>query len=115
MRCEDNYISKSFVIKAAKRIHEAGGCDATDEYSKMNELPDVRTFITKDCPPFLIFHGTGDTVVPPRQGEALYEALQEKGIESDLYLLEGAEHGDQHFVQKEVKALMLDFLKKHLK
>lgn len=34
MRCEDNYISKSFVIKVAKRIHEAGGCDATDEYSK---------------------------------------------------------------------------------
>lgn len=90
--------------------------DVPDETnSKMNELPDVRTFITKDCPPFLIFHGTGDTVVPPRQGEALYEALQEKGIESDLYLLEGAEHGDQHFVQKEVKALMLDFLKKHLK
>lgn len=34
MICEDNYISKSSVWKAARRIHEAGGCDARDEYSK---------------------------------------------------------------------------------
>jgi hypothetical protein len=34
MICEDNFIPESSIMKAAKRIHEAGGCDATDEYSR---------------------------------------------------------------------------------
>lgn len=31
---EDILISADSVKKAAKRIHEAGGCDATDEYGR---------------------------------------------------------------------------------
>ena len=31
---DDNFISGSSVKKAAKKIHEAGGCDATDEYGR---------------------------------------------------------------------------------
>lgn len=34
MTSDDNFISADSVKKAAKRIHEAGGCDATDEYGK---------------------------------------------------------------------------------
>ncbi|MDE5699574.1 MAG: hypothetical protein K2I96_19560 [Lachnospiraceae bacterium] len=34
MTSDDNFISGSSVKKAAKKIHEAGGCDATDEYSR---------------------------------------------------------------------------------
>lgn len=34
MTSDDNFISTDSVKKAAKRIHEAGGCDATDEYGR---------------------------------------------------------------------------------
>ncbi len=34
MTSDDNFISGSSVKKAAKKIHEAGGCDATDEYGR---------------------------------------------------------------------------------
>ena len=34
MTSDDNFISADSVKKAAKRIHEAGGCDATDEYGR---------------------------------------------------------------------------------
>ncbi|MDE6620875.1 MAG: hypothetical protein K2K74_10395 [Lachnospiraceae bacterium] len=34
MTSDDNFISADYVKKAAKRIHEAGGCDATDEYGR---------------------------------------------------------------------------------
>lgn len=33
MTSDDNFISADCDRKAAKKIHEVGGCDATDEYS----------------------------------------------------------------------------------
>lgn len=34
MTAYDNFISADSVKKAAKRIHEVGGCDATDDYGR---------------------------------------------------------------------------------
>ncbi|RME90273.1 MAG: hypothetical protein D6770_02785, partial [Anaerolineae bacterium] len=48
--------------------------------------------ISPDDPPFLIFQGTKDTVVPPSQSEALYEALKVGGVPARLVLVENAGH-----------------------
>ena len=34
MMADEKFVTADSVKKAAKRIHEAGGCDATDEYGR---------------------------------------------------------------------------------
>lgn len=53
-------------------------------------------------PPFLIMHGSADTLVSPLQSAQLYNALKEEGNKADYVLLEGAEHGDDHWYQQPV-------------
>ena len=79
------------------------------------KLFDPREYIDENTPPFLILHGLADKVVGPEHSEKLYDALQAKGVEADLYLIEDAEHSSDYFVQPPVKKLMLEFLDKHLK
>lgn len=67
------------------------------------------------APPFFILHGTKDATVPCSESQALYEALQRQGVQSDLLLLEGARHSDAHFIQAPVKKEILTFLNRHLR
>jgi len=67
-------------------------------------------YISEQTPPFMILHGTKDTVVPIAQSEALYDALQKKGISSDFIVLEDAVHGDELFYQDELTDAVLRFL-----
>lgn len=73
------------------------------------------TYINENTPPFLLLHGTDDSVVSVKQSEILYEALVNGGVEADLYELEGANHATPHFVQPEVQKLILEFLDRRLK
>ncbi|SJM66622.1 Esterase/lipase [Corynebacterium glutamicum] len=45
------------------------------------------------APPFLIMHGTGDTMVPETQSVALHSQLVHLGRQSTLILIEGFGHG----------------------
>ncbi len=60
------------------------------------------TYVSKDAPPFMILHGTNDHVVPFTQGEMLHDKLEEAGCEVRLVAIEGADHADLHFFQREV-------------
>jgi acetyl esterase/lipase len=40
--------------------------------------------VTEDAPPFLIFHGTADPLVPIQQSRALLAALEAKGVPAEL-------------------------------
>ena len=60
------------------------------------------SFVTKDAPPFLIIHGENDHTVPFTQGELLHDKLEEAGCDVTLLAIEGADHADLHFFQKEV-------------
>jgi dipeptidyl aminopeptidase/acylaminoacyl peptidase len=42
--------------------------------------------------PLQLHHGTADTSVPYEFSELLYQQLQQAGVESELYLYEGADH-----------------------
>lgn len=44
-----------------------------------------------DCPMFLL-HGTADQVVPYQQSERLFDELTKAGIDTQLLLVEGADH-----------------------
>lgn len=70
--------------------------------------------ITRETPPYLIFHGTADEMVPDSQSRLLYEALEKKGVPADLYLLEGVYHARHEFWQPEIKEIILDFLRRYL-
>ena len=72
------------------------------------------SYVTKDAPPFLLLHGTNDHTVPYTQGEAMYEALTKAGADADLIAIEGADHADLHFFQREVWKIIADFFKEKL-
>ena len=67
-------------------------------------------YISDKTPPFMILHGTEDTVVPMAQSEKLYETLQKAGIPCEFAVVEGAAHGDDLFYQDEMTDLVLSFL-----
>jgi len=51
------------------------------------------TYVKPDDPPFLIMHGTEDSLVPLAQSRTLAEALTLAGAEAELIAVPGAEHG----------------------
>jgi acetyl esterase/lipase len=75
---------------------------------------DITKLVDAHTPPYFFIHGTKDSQVDKSQSEKMYDVLQAKGIESELVIIEGAEHADIHFVQGEIKQMILDFLNKHL-
>ena len=73
------------------------------------------THITAEAPPFLILHGTEDTLVPFEQGEMFYSALIAKNIDARFIGLENAAHADAHFFQRPVWDIIADFFKDKLR
>jgi acetyl esterase/lipase len=89
------------------------GCNISNCPDKV-KIANPITYITKDDPPFLIFHGTSDCIVTPKSSILLEEKLIEKGITTEIYLLKNAGHGGKEFESSEVKTLILNFLNKTL-
>ncbi len=58
------------------------------------------TYVEPDDPPFLIFHGDKDPLVPHCQSEKLFDALQKNGVDSKLVIIPGAGHGPGVFEDK---------------
>ena len=71
--------------------------------------------IGPDAPPFLIFHGERDPLVPIQESFHLRDALAKNGVRADLYVLEGEGHGADAFYQAPVRKIILDFLNDVLK
>jgi acetyl esterase/lipase len=63
--------------------------DAPDLYRKASPLEYVRS----GAPPFLIFHGEADHVVPPLQSQCLAERLTFAGVSAQLVIVPGQSHG----------------------
>jgi len=72
--------------------------------------------ISRDDPPFLIIHGTADSLVPVQQSVELHEKLRENGIDSQLVIVEGAPHSFHlQPEQQDLRPLVLAFFDKNLK
>lgn len=88
-----------------------------DAYAKVYAAASPVTGITRKAPPFLVVHGTADTVNPQEQSHLLHDALRAKGVDSTLLILEGAGHGwapDSEHARK-AEAAVLAFFGKHLR
>ena len=72
------------------------------------------TLVTKDAPPFLIIHGEQDHTVPFSQGVLLHDALEKEGCDVTLLAIEGADHADLRFFQKEIWDEIVEFFRKKL-
>ena len=75
------------------------------------------TYITAAAPPFMVQHGTGDSVIPVRCSINLAARIaQVAGSEMvQLDLIEGANHADPRFEAPDNVQKVLDFLDRHLK
>ena len=85
-----------------------------DDKPKADAVSPVH-YVSKDNPPFLILHGTHDTLVPYAQSVQLEAALKAQNIPVWLQTLPGAGHGGPAFGQPAVIQLMQTFFDKHLK
>jgi acetyl esterase/lipase len=63
--------------------------DRPDLYKQASPV----THVCKDCPPFLLVHGTIDLIVPAVHSERLHEKLLAAGVKSELICVPGAGHG----------------------
>jgi acetyl esterase/lipase len=66
------------------------------------------TYVDSYDPPFLIFHGDKDPLVPHCQSELLFQELQEKGVSSQLVIIPEAGHGPGVFEEQYFR-MMVDF------
>lgn len=53
-------------------------------------------------PPFLLMHGSADSLVSPLQSAKLFKALKNNGTDAEYMLVAGAEHGDYRWYQPEI-------------
>ena len=78
--------------------------DAPDKYRSLS----VATYLDKNDPPIIVFHGTEDNVVPFCQGEQFFVALQDAGVKSEFYPVEGGGHGFNMYTEENL-ARMVEF------
>ena len=85
-----------------------------DDKTKADAVSPVH-YVSQDNPPFLILHGTHDTLVPYAQSEEFAAVLKEKGVAVWLQKLPGSGHGGPAFGKPAVTELKLNFFDKYLK
>ncbi len=72
------------------------------------------SYVSKNAPAFMIIHGNDDKCVPFVQGERLYNALEQAGADATLLEVDGADHADLRFFQKDIWDYMITFFKEKL-
>lgn len=73
------------------------------------------THISSQTPPFLLMHGDADLLVSPSQTQILFEALVEKGVSAQRYVIKNADHGGAYWTQPQVMNIIINFLNQQLK
>jgi dipeptidyl aminopeptidase/acylaminoacyl peptidase len=79
------------------------------------------TYASRDDPPFLIFHGEHDAVVPVNQSQRLHDALRSAGVQTDFIVVRNAAHGFAPTggalmpSREEISRMVGDFFDRHLK
>ena len=71
-------------------------------------------YITQNSAPMLLMHGTADNIVSPAQTDLLFQALKNRGIEAERYIVPNANHADDYWQQSEVFEVIAKFLVTHL-
>ena len=85
--------------------------DKSDVYKRASPI----NYVTRDAPPFLIFHGTDDKLVPIDQARRLAAKLKSLDVPTQLVELPGEGHGFTDAGNQRSMQQMLDFLGARLK
>ncbi len=72
-------------------------------------------YVTKDAPPFLIFHGTADFVVPYVHSTRLHAKLKAAGVPTELVPMRGKSHGWFGDDARDSHERQMKFFAEHLK
>lgn len=73
--------------------------------------------VSSDMPPFLLIHGTADSLVPYAQSVSFCQKLQASGSTCELYAVTGGEHGMRSWrslAANAYKDYMMQWLRSHL-
>ncbi len=73
-------------------------------------------FASSDDPPTLLIHGDADMLVNVQNSEVMFEALQEKRVESGLIIIPGGDHGFRLTADRErAQQAMIEWFDQHLR
>ncbi|OLO03380.1 alpha/beta hydrolase [Salinicola socius] len=67
-----------------------------------------------DAPPFFLFHGSWDDLVPPEQAEAFLQALENEGNHVELLWMNGRGHITTFLFRGSAESAALDFLAREM-
>lgn len=85
-----------------------------DQSQVLNDRANPLKYIDQQTVPFLILHGTDDSIVPVSNAEQLAQTLTEHKIINELYEVKDAKHMDPKFWRPEIRQLIVDFIKTNL-
>ena len=119
----DFYGATDFVLRSKTQPHRAnkegsvvylllGG--GADQKVELAQQASAAFHVTKDDPPFLVFHGDKDKTVLLDQSERITELYSKAGLPITLHLLKGSGHGGNEFYSGERRGLIRAFLVKYL-
>ena len=111
---EDKNVKNIFAFNTPSDPYSSLIGTKLDDKPKADAVSPVH-YVSKDNPPFLILHGTHDTLVPYAQSVQLEAALKAQNTPVWLQTLPGAGHGGPAFGKPAVIQLMQTFFDKHLK
>ncbi len=94
---ESPAVTEALLVNGPAFRHFAGARINDDPEKALKASP--MGYLTGKKPPFLIMHGSADTLVSPQQSAQLYTALKKAGDPVEYVLVDGAEHGDIHWFQ----------------
>ncbi len=115
----DFYGATDFVLRSKTQPHRANekgsvvylllGGGANEKVDLAKQASAVY-HISKDDPPFLVFHGNKDKTVLLDQSQRIHEAYEAAGLPIDLHVLQGAGHGGKEFYEGKNRDIVLAFL-----
>lgn len=83
------------------------------EHKTMCRLANPISYVDKDIPPFLIFHGDEDPLVPLCQSEKLQEKLEGRNANSKLVVIPGGKHGPGVMIEEYFEQMVAFFKELH--
>lgn len=112
-----NFTKKTWPPELEKQIFVplvgASFDDRPDLYRKVSPIE----YVSRASPPFLLFHGAEDKLVPPRDSIDMAERLRAAGVPARAVIVDGEGHGSGDWVQKWAKSVeqAVAFFDTHLK
>ncbi len=118
----DYYGATDFVLRSKtqpSRANKKGSVvynllgGGADELIDIAKQASAKYHVTKDDPPFLVFHGEKDNTVLIDQSEAINQAYREAGLSIQFHRITEGKHGGYIFYSGANAKRLYWFVKKH--